>query len=122
MSPGSYSCVEVIVRLTRQVSSYVMEWYIPCIFLVIVAAMSEVVVATEFLSRLLLTLIPLITLCMYATMYALLTTSSVPYSRPLDIFSGISLLVIFLQLLRIMVLHYYAQRKLKVTYQRGVLE
>ncbi|XP_018013393.1 glutamate-gated chloride channel [Hyalella azteca] len=118
-STGVYSCVKVELRINRQVTSYILEWYIPCVFLVVVAGMSELVVAAEFLTRVLLTLVPLITLAMYASVYALLTTPSVPFFRPLDIFSGFSLLVIFLQLLRVVILHYYAQRKLKE--ERGEL-
>ncbi|KAF2358200.1 Neurotransmitter-gated ion-channel ligand-binding domain [Trinorchestia longiramus] len=118
-STGVYSCEKVDLRINRLVTSYILEWYLPCVFLVIVTGMSELVVASEFLTRVLMTLVPLITLAMYAGIYALLTTASVPYFRPLDIFSSISLLVIFLQLLRVVILHYYAQRKIKE--ERGEL-
>lgn len=118
-STGVYSCVEVVLQLTRQVHNYILQWYIPVIFLVIIAAMSEVVVATEFLSRLLLVLVPLITLCMFSIMYTVSTLPTISYSRPIDIFAGISLLVIFCQLVRIVILHYYAERKIKE--ERGEL-
>jgi len=113
---GVYSCVEVNLDFSRHAASYIMQWYVPCMFLVIIAFMSEIVVATEFLGRLLLVLIPLISLCMFSILYTIFTSPPVTYTRPIDIFSGTSLFVIFCQLIRIMVLQYYAQKKIRVSW------
>ena len=112
---GSWSCLMTSLVFARESQRYIVEWYIPLILMVTVAVMSELVVPTEFLTRVLLVLVPLITLCMYSIMYSLYTTPSVSYSRALDVFSGISLIVIFLQLLRVVVLHCFAQRKIRVS-------
>ncbi|KAG7168630.1 glutamate-gated chloride channel-like [Homarus americanus] len=90
---GEYSCVQVSLKIRRVFARYLMEWYIPIIFLVIVSWFGFLIPAEQFLGRLLLTLIPLITLASFNVFREPL--AFVPYVRAIDVFSGISLTIIF---------------------------
>ncbi|XP_069953598.1 glutamate-gated chloride channel isoform X2 [Cherax quadricarinatus] len=91
---GEYSCIEVSMKIRRVFGSYLLDWYIPTIFLVIVSWFAFLIPPTQFLGRLLLTLIPLITLASFCNLFKE-SLASVPYIRAVDIFTGISLVIIF---------------------------
>ncbi|XP_045620354.1 glutamate-gated chloride channel [Procambarus clarkii] len=99
---GVYSCVEVNMKIRRVFGSYLLEMYIPTIFLVIVAWFGFLIPPSQFLGRLLLTLIPLITLASFSNLYKE-SLASVPYIRAVDIFTGISLVIIFGTLVHVIV-------------------
>merc|ERR1712212_39515 len=102
---GKYSCIQINLSLNRVFSSYTLEFYIPCIFLVIVAFFSEIIPAGALLPRLLLTLIPMITLASFTFAYSL-SLPAVAYAKASDIFDGISLLVIFALLIHTVFAYY----------------
>ncbi|XP_071536830.1 glutamate-gated chloride channel-like isoform X1 [Panulirus ornatus] len=101
-STGDYSCMEVSMTVRREFGTYLLEWYLPTIFLVIVAWFGFLIPAGQFLARLLLTLIPLITIASFYNVYKE-SLASVPYIRAIDIFTAISLIVIFGTLVHIIV-------------------
>ncbi|KAK7077118.1 hypothetical protein SK128_010597 [Halocaridina rubra] len=108
---GSYSCVSVSVVIRRDFGAYVLEWYLPSIFLIIVAWFSFFIPREQFLGRLLLTIIPLTALASFINIFTQ-GLAPVPYTRALDIFTGFSLCVLFLTLVHIIVC-YIADSKAK---------
>lgn len=109
-STGSYSCVQVAMSIRRVFGSYLIDWYFPTMFLVVVAWFSFLVPAEMFLGRLLLTLIPLITLASFCNSYKE-SLASVAYIRALDIFTGISLTVVFFTLVYVIVCQVKGSKK-----------
>lgn len=101
-STGSYSCVSVSVVIRRDFGAYLLEWYLPTIFLIIVAWFSFFIPFEQFLGRLLLTLLPLISLASFTHTFTK-GLASVPYTKAFDIFTGFSLSVMFLTLVHIVV-------------------
>lgn len=99
---GEYSCVQISFKLRRAFGTYLLEWYLPAVFLVIVAYFAFLIPTEQFLARLLLTLIPLISLASFSNVFRQ-SLASVPYVRALDIFTGISLIVIFAMLVYVIV-------------------
>ncbi|KAK3883600.1 hypothetical protein Pcinc_012103 [Petrolisthes cinctipes] len=108
-STGSYSCVKVTLKIRRVFGSYLIDWYIPMMFLVVVAWFSFLVPGQMFLGRLLLTLMPLITLASFCNAYKG-SLASVAYARALDVFSGFSLVIIFLTLVYVIVCQVKSQQ------------
>ena len=106
--------MSVILTLKRSVSRYITERYIPTIMLLIISIMADLVADTEIVARVLLTLIPIISLVMFNIVYLIVRTPTVSYTMAIDIFSGVTMIVLFVLLLRVLVLHYFQQRKLKV--------
>ncbi|XP_066951349.1 glutamate-gated chloride channel-like isoform X1 [Macrobrachium rosenbergii] len=101
-STGDYSCVSVSVVIRRDFGAYLLEWYLPTIFLIGVAWFSFFIPFEQFLGRLLLTLIPLISLASFTNTFTK-GLASVPYIKAFDIFTGFSLCVIFLTLVHVVV-------------------
>ncbi|XP_042860157.1 glutamate-gated chloride channel-like [Penaeus japonicus] len=99
---GEYSCVQIGINLRRAFATYLLDWYLPVIFLVIVAYFSFLIPGDQFLARLLLTLIPLISLASFSYSFRQ-SLALVPYARALDIFTGISLTVLFATLVHVIV-------------------
>ncbi|RXG53434.1 Glutamate-gated chloride channel [Armadillidium vulgare] len=104
---GNYTCLYLLFGINRIFNSYLLEWYLPCISLVITAFLSEVLDPTLILPRLLITVGPLLTLAATSLSYHQ-TLPSVPYVTAMDVFCGVSLLVIFLVVLHILVSFYYS--------------
>ncbi|XP_068207315.1 glutamate-gated chloride channel-like isoform X2 [Palaemon carinicauda] len=111
-STGDYSCVSVSVVIKRDFGAYLLELYLPTIFLIVVAWFSFFIPFEQFLGRLLLTLIPLISLASFTNTFTK-GLASVPYIKAFDIFTGFSLCVIFLTLVHIVVCYI---KGLKSTY------
>lgn len=106
---GSYSCVKVMMQIRRVFGSYLIDWYIPMMFLVAVAWFSFLIPDQMFLGRLLLTLIPLLTLASFCNSYKG-SLASVAYARALDVFAGFSLTIIFLTLVFVIVCQVKSQK------------
>lgn len=109
-STGEYSCIQVSMKIRRVFGTYLLEWYFPCMFLVIVAWFSFLVPTEQFLGRLLVTLIPLITLSSFSIEYKK-GLASVPYFCAMDNFTGISVTIIFLTLLYVILCNAHANKK-----------
>ncbi|XP_050692402.1 glutamate-gated chloride channel-like [Eriocheir sinensis] len=109
-STGEYSCVQVSMKIRRHFGSYLIESYIPTMFLVVVAWFSFLIPTKQFLGRILLTLIPLIALASFSSNYKK-SLASVPYATAMDTFNGISLCVIFLTLVYVILCHVYDNKK-----------
>lgn len=99
---GEYSCVSVTLVVRRDFETYLLEWYLPTIFLIIVAWFSFFIPFEQFLGRLLLTLIPLIALASFTHTFTH-GLASVPYIRAFDTFTGFSLCIIFLTLVHVVI-------------------
>ncbi|KAB7502921.1 Glutamate-gated chloride channel, partial [Armadillidium nasatum] len=108
---GNYTCLYLLFGINRIFNSYLLEWYLPCISLVITAFLSEVLDPTLILPRLLITVGPLLTLAATSLSYHQ-TLPSVPYVTAMDVFCGVSLLVIFLVVLHILVSFYYSSSQI----------
>ncbi|KAB7497208.1 Glutamate-gated chloride channel [Armadillidium nasatum] len=116
-STGEYSCLKILFNVNRIFTGYLLEWYLPCIFLVVIAFFSEFLDVSVLLPRLVLTVGPLLTLTAASLSYSQ-SLPSVPYSTALDVFTGISLLAIFCTVLHILISYYYhnqpAEEKVEV--------
>lgn len=110
---GEYSCVQIAISIRRAFGTYLLEWYLPVIFLVIVAYFSFLIPGDQFLARLLLTLIPLISLASFSYSFRQ-SLALVPYVRALDIFTGISLIVIFATLVYVIACYIKGGQKCNV--------
>ncbi|XP_042860162.1 glutamate-gated chloride channel-like [Penaeus japonicus] len=99
---GEYSCAQISILLSRIFSTYLTEWYFPTFLLVIVAWFSFAIPEDQFLARLLLTLIPLITLSSFMNVFRK-SLASVNYTRALDVFTGISTLSLLASLVHVIV-------------------
>ncbi|XP_076045006.1 glutamate-gated chloride channel-like isoform X2 [Oratosquilla oratoria] len=99
---GSYSCLQVDLLLDRIFSTYLLEWFIPTVFMVVVAWCSLLVPVHLLLPRLLLALAPMLTLALASQSYSA-QLASVPYTRAIDTFMGVSLAVIFAMLIYVIV-------------------
>ncbi|XP_045120654.1 glutamate-gated chloride channel-like isoform X2 [Portunus trituberculatus] len=96
-STGEYSCAQVNMKIRREFGTYLIECYIPCMFLVVVAWFSFLVPEGQFVGRVLLTLVPLIALTSFSNAYKG-SLASVPYATAMDTFIGVSLCILFLTL------------------------
>ncbi|XP_047470974.1 glutamate-gated chloride channel-like [Penaeus chinensis] len=99
---GEYSCAQININLSRKFASYLLEWYVPVFLLITVAWFSFLIPADQFLARLLLTLIPLITLSSFNNVFRQ-SLASVNYTRALDVFTGVSTVCIFASLVHVIV-------------------
>lgn len=98
-----------MMQIRRVFGSYLIDWYIPMMFLVVVAWFAFLIPDQMFLGRLLLTLIPLLTLASFCNSYKG-SLASVAYARALDVFSGFSLTIIFLTLVFVIVCQVKSQK------------
>ncbi|XP_037784264.1 glutamate-gated chloride channel-like isoform X1 [Penaeus monodon] len=110
---GEYSCVQITISIRRAFGTYLLEWYLPVIFLVFVAYFAFLIPGDQFLARLLLTLIPLISLASFSYSFRQ-SLALVPYARALDIFTGISLIVIFATLVHVIMCYIKGGQKCNV--------
>ncbi|CAL4123169.1 unnamed protein product, partial [Meganyctiphanes norvegica] len=101
---GSYSCKSFTLQLKRQTGIYVMEIYIPIAMLVFISFFSELLPPQQILARILMTLVPLMTLTGVCTFY-FSTLTAVPYTRAIDVWAGNSCIAIFLTLLRLLLIY-----------------
>ena len=101
------------MKIRREFGNYLTEWYFPCMFLVVVAWFSFLVPSEQFVGRVLLTLVPLITLATFSHEYKR-SLASVPYVCAIDIFTGISVCIIFLTLVYVILCNAHASKKNEV--------
>ena len=98
------------MKIRREFGTYLIECYIPCMFLVVVAWFSFLVPEGQFVGRVLLTLVPLIALTSFSNAYKG-SLASVPYATAMDTFIGVSLCIIFLSLVYVILCNARAAKK-----------
>lgn len=109
LSTGNYSMISFEVQLARHSSYYVTVYYVPLCMMVILSWVSLWTDRREILARILLILLPLLfTALMSGTFQS--SMPKVPYTKAIDVFSGIHVIFIFILLLHNATLNYLTKR------------